>query len=325
VRDTLSILRHHLPQVTLSDIALGKYSLCGDFYKEEGYKGMNIIDKSLIDSTWYISGRRRFRHVKSPYFEPLDMDGHGTFINAIVAGMAQRETSSDVYEPLQTDPLNIALKQINVKSAKSRDESAYLFDGLCGIHYAIEKDAKVINVSWRALATEKSIRNFFMPTLELLYEKNILLVAAAGNDRMDLNLTMKAWPAALSDPVIAGKYSDNIITVGAWDIKKDTITDFSNYGESIVNIYAPGINIINHGLEKIGFGQGTSYAAPFITRIAGILIGIDTSKKTAGEIKSLIIKNARLIEQVKVKNYEGDTRQLYDVRVLDYKKTISSY
>jgi hypothetical protein len=295
-----SIIKNHLTKMVSPN------KICDKPDTKEGTFGMNNIDLLSIPN----------------YYEPKDKDGHGTFINSILAGMAKDLKGNSI----QNDPLNIALKQINVKFAESRTKNCYLFDGLCGIHYGINKGAKIINVSWRA-NSDTSIYKLFKSVLESLYANDVLLVCGAGNDEKDLNLKLKSWPAVLSDSTISGKYSGNVITVGAWNIVNNKISKFSDFGESTVNIYAPGESIVSIGFYNNKFlnpviGQGTSYAAPFISRIAGILRG-KYEDLTAAQTKGMIIKNAILKPSFTVGTIHP--RTLYNANVLDYNKKINLY
>jgi cell wall-associated protease len=320
VDTTINDLKSHLGLTFTDD---SKHFLC-DARKglREGRYGMNTLD-----AFQYFDNGGNLR-TNDNYFEPVDIDGHGTFINSIIAGMAHHQIGNpQVDESLQTDPKNIALRQINVKFTQTRDGSCYLFDGLCGVHYAINKEAKVINVSWRAEGEDNMVR-LFEPMLKALFKNNVLLVAGVGNDQKDLNLAQKSWPASLSNPNFNKLHSSNVISVGAWDTKTDMITKFSNYGESEVDIYAPGIDLEAIGLLKgiptEVIGYGTSYATPFITRIAGILMGMYPKSKPE-EIKEMIIENARLINSIPVISRDLQRRNLKKVRVLNYKLDLGLY
>ncbi len=239
----------------------------------EGVWGMNILR---------LSGQ-------STSSEPQDEDGHGTFIGNIIAGYAipQNYISADQ---------NINIKQLHVKFIKKRNDEGDLFTAMCGIHYAIKKGAKIINASWRVRTSnsdqEKDVRNAFCPTFKALKDSNVLLIAAAGNDTMNLDGNGKAWPAAFAKPVPnTPDFSDNIISVGSWASDSGRIAFHSNYG-SFVNVYAPGLNVQSVGLDnKARVGLGTSYAAPFVARTAAILRGLHRTI-LAKSIKDFIIKSS---------------------------------
>jgi Subtilase family len=244
----------------------------------EGRAGMNILRNTGGE----------------PSSEPEDLDGHGTFIGGIIAGMGKHDgvpigTSTGSSE-------NVNIKQIHAKIIRGRDLSGDLFSSLCGVHYAINKDVRVINASWRVItqsrAEEQDVKDAFYPTLEEIRKKDILIVAAAGNERLNLDIDGKAWPAAFAKPVGSEpNYSGHVLSVGAWDLNPDStrvICYFSNRG-SFVDIYAPGIKIISTGLgNNTVMGQGTSYATPFVARTAAILRGLYPKVASKG-IKNHII------------------------------------
>ncbi len=218
--------------------------------------------------------------------EPEDVDGHGTFICGAIAGMSL--PAGKHIGPNE----NIRLELLNVKFVNHRSTGGYLFDAFCGIFYALKKGAKVINASWRTLANmnnpeETMVFNILM---EEILKYDALLIAAAGNDSLDMDppFASKALPAAFNNH---SKYGSNVISVGAWDLKKNTIADFSNRGHLHVDLYAPGASLTSLGLENtIAQGQGTSYAAPYVARVAAILWGL-YPKASAAEIKTHILKH----------------------------------
>lgn len=108
---------------------------------------------------------------------------------------------------------------------------------------------------------------------------NTLFVIAAGNDGTN-NDTVPAAPANIK--------SDNTITVAA-TLDRASLAVFSNYGETTVDIAAPGVGI----RSTVPGGQylelsGTSQATPYITNIAGQLLDANP-KLSPLEVKKILM------------------------------------
>jgi subtilisin family serine protease len=273
---------------------------CGTNVSESSY-GMNILKAMISGSDPLVSSN------------PIDEDGHGTFINGVIAGVATP------YGDFIGASRNVRFKQLNVKFLKNRNTAGDLFTALCGVHYALGKEAKVINASWRSLTVtggdETNIKEFFLPTLEAIKNKNVLLVTGSGNDAYNLDLTTKAWPACFSKDI---NYGNNVITVGAWNRDSTKIAFFSNFG-SYVDVYAPGADIFSIGLDDstqeraIMKGQGTSYSTPYVVRTAAILIGTLPAGTPMGQIKERIIATTIIPSQnntVRLLHYENAVQNI---------------
>lgn len=90
-----------------------------------------------------------------------------------------------------------------------------------------------------------------------LYNDNFIIVAAAGNDAMDV-----AVPANCA----------NVVPVSATD-QLDKLTYFSNFGDKMLNgLSAPGVSIYttipNDGYESV---DGTSFSAPIVSAVMGMV------------------------------------------------------
>lgn len=259
----------------------------------EGRYGLNMRRVTPVNPHWLL-----------PYFEPLepiDRNGHGTFIAGIIAGKAKLElATSNTYTGYQGGDESVTIHQLHVNFVEKGTDNGFLFDALCGIHYAISKGSKVINASWRVLSDAQNVdeMNGFLPTLREASAKDILIVAGSGNDAINYDTDpRRAWPAAFSKILPNGSSSDtladNILAVGAWNLDSAKISHFSNFGAKIVDIYAPGAQIrsfLPANLE--GVGKGTSFATPYVARTAAILRGVMPDAK-AGEIKISLINETK--------------------------------
>ena len=120
-----------------------------------------------------------------------------------------------------------------------------------------------------------------------------LLVCSAGNNKSD-NDEIPVYPANLP-------YS-NVISVGAstdsdqiW-IDPDPNSNLgSNFGDYSVDLFAPGEDI-NSTIVGDGYASnsGTSFAAPFVTGVAALLLSIHP-ELTPAQIRQTIIDNVDII------------------------------
>lgn len=138
--------------------------------------------------------------------------------------------------------------------------SATQLDLARGIEQAANAGAQVINLSGGQLTDFGEAEGWLENAVRLCQERNILLVAAAGNDGCDCLHV----PAALP----------NVLAVGAMDARGHPL-DFSNWGDRYQQqgILAPGENILGAkpggGTERL---NGTSFATPIVAGVAALLL-----------------------------------------------------
>ncbi|GAE46163.1 protease [Mesobacillus boroniphilus JCM 21738] len=109
------------------------------------------------------------------------------------------------------------------------------------------------------------------------YNKNVVMVSAAGNDGSDQPTYPSAYPEVLS--VAAVDYNGNRAS-------------FSNYGDYI-DIAAPGVYIPStYFNEQYAALSGTSMAAPHVAGLAALIKSANPELKSSQVIK--IIKNSAI-------------------------------
>ncbi len=119
--------------------------------------------------------------------------------------------------------------------------------------------------------------------------QNVLFVAAAGNDGLDNDATTR-YPS--------GYASDNIIAVASI-VKDGTISSFSNYGATSVDIGAPGSGVFStlpksskgKIISSYGAYSGTSMATPHVSGAVALYASTHPGS-TASQIKSAILASA---------------------------------
>ncbi|WP_375471024.1 PatA/PatG family cyanobactin maturation protease [uncultured Nostoc sp.] len=134
------------------------------------------------------------------------------------------------------------------------------------IEQAVNAGAHIINLSGGQLTDEGEAEGWLKRSVQLCQEKNVLIVAAAGNDGCACLHVPAALPAVLA--------------VGAMDDQGKPM-DFSNWGETYQaqGILAPGENILG---AKPGGGttrlSGTSFATPIATGVAALLLSLQIQR-----------------------------------------------
>ncbi len=109
---------------------------------------------------------------------------------------------------------------------------------------------------------------------------NTLFVFAAGNDGSNNDI----YPTSPTN--VQG---DNEISVAA-TIDFDKLAPFSNYGEKMVDLAAPGVGILSSAPgNKYVKVSGTSQAAPYVAGVAGKILDINP-ELSAKEVKTILMK-----------------------------------
>jgi len=143
----------------------------------------------------------------------------------------------------------------------SGEGSGTTSDAVRAIDYAVEHGAKVLSNSWGGkgdsgnAALEEAIKRAMA--------RDVLFIAAAGNDSADNDGSNADYPAAFR--------VDNLISVAATD-NKDGVAFFSNYGKESVHLAAPGVNVYST-VPGNRYSQlsGTSMACPHVAGAAALL------------------------------------------------------
>jgi Subtilase family len=142
--------------------------------------------------------------------------------------------------------------------AFSSDGTGYLSNILQAIYYAVQNNAKILNMSFEFKVSSPDPE--LQTAINYANQLGVVCSASAGNDGQ-LNPTV--YPAGFT-AVVMGVASTSDL---------DTRSSFSNYGDALVFVAAPGEGIITtYPFATYSAGWGTSFSAPFVSGGASLLV-----------------------------------------------------
>jgi len=206
---------------------------------------------------------------------------HGTHVAGIIA--AQRNNGKGM-----DGVANSNIKIMALRAVPDGDE--YDKDIALAIRYAVDNGAKVINTSFGKYYAQNP--EWVYDAIKYAAKNDVLIVNAAGNEGLNLDdPTNRVYPNDQLDNV--SEMSDAFLTVGALapTYGGQMVANFSNYGKSNVDIFAPGVRIYSTTPEDTyEFLQGTSMASPNTAGVAAMLRAYYPKLK-ASEVKNIIMKS----------------------------------
>lgn len=169
-------------------------------------------------------------------------------------------------------------------------------DVAMAIRYAADNGAKIINMSFgKSYSPQKELVDAAVRHADSL---GVLMIHAAGNDNKNLEVE-NSYP---SPYYLDGGKATNWLTVGASRMKKGKHlpAEFSNYGKTKVDLFAPGYDIYSTiPKNKYEKESGTSMAAPTTTGVAA-LVWSYYPQLTASMLKEILMKSVTDVSKQKV-------------------------
>ena len=170
------------------------------------------------------------------------------------------------------------------------------------IRVAADEGANIINISAGQFSFTGTAHPMLADVIEACHSEGRLIVSAVGNDGCSCLHIPGAIPSVLA--------------VGAMDMNGNPM-EFSNWGHQYQTsgILAPGLNILGAlPGQKFGVRTGTSFATPFISGIAALLLSLQKAQGqnlSVQEVRRAILESAQGCEYDEV----ADCRRLLVGRV----------
>ncbi|MCT4664457.1 MAG: S8 family peptidase [Flavobacteriales bacterium] len=227
---------------------------------------INTNDSSLNgiddDGNGFVDDWRGWDFAEEDNNASMDFEKHGFEMNAI---MAAQSNNAIGFASAGRDFKYLHLKMV---SSSGTPQDPYL-----AVKYAIDMGAQVINCSWYQMSAS-SLSNEIIAYAQ---EKDVLLIAAAGNSDKEEEVYPASYPSVLA--------------VGAVNQQRKKLSS-SNYGK-YVDIYAPGHKLTSAADTNsyLDYSSGTSAATAF-TSSSAILLRKIFPEENAHQIKTRMILGA---------------------------------
>jgi subtilisin family serine protease len=212
-------------------------------------------------------------------FAPRDRVGHGSHVGGIIGAHGWRMPPG-IAGRCMLLPVRVLAAALDNRSNKVVGVGA-LPDINAGLKIAVDLGADVLNLSFGT--PESAVVDGPRPhedVIQYATHYGCTLVAAMGNS----GRRETYYPARF----------DEVIAVGSVD-KDDHHSRFSTTGDHVA-LCAPGEGIVSAGRQGYEAGSGTSYAAPFVTGAAALLVARARRQKrklNGSEVKQLLVDSAR--------------------------------
>jgi subtilisin family serine protease len=202
---------------------------------------------------------------------------HGTHVAGIIGAVRGNGVGMD--------GIASSVRLMTIRTVPDGDERDK--DVANAIRYAVDNGAHVINMSFgKSYSPRKELVD---AAIRYADEHGVLMIHAAGNDGENVDVESNYPTPVYGDGVRAS----NWIEVGAASWQVDSLAAaFSNYGQTTVDAFAPGVDI----LSTVPGGEwkredGTSMAAPVVTGVAALLMAYFPDLDAA-EVRRILLESS---------------------------------
>ena len=234
-----------------------------------------------------------------PVLYPTDSIGHGTKVACVLGAITNDSAGMAGACP------NVELVSYKVLHEDGQgNQRCWATSFAAALAQCSLDEIPIANISWGFdLESENQTEEWLLQ--EFAGNPDVLTVHAAGNgiqndlDGVDWDLIERyVGPGTVYEDYISREYVplypsllpgpvDNLISVGACTLT-DVPAVFSNYGASSVDLFAPGEDILIPTASGYEPGDGTSFAAPFVSAAAAMLKAMNPAL-TPAQIKQILV------------------------------------
>ncbi len=235
-----------------------------------------------------------------------DFAYHGTHVSGIIGAVRDNGQGMDgIADHVSIMPVKV------VPDGDERDK-----DVANGILYAVNNGAQVINMSFgKGYSPQKK---WVDDAIKYAARHDVLIVHGSGNESANVDETGN-FPndTYLKKGLFGPKRANNMISVGAVGPEggESSIAEFSNYGKTEVDVFAPGVYIYSTIPDSLyDYASGTSMASPVVAGIAA-LIRSRYPSLSAMQVKDILIKSVRKLPDSVIEPGTYDTVKSSDLSV----------
>jgi subtilisin family serine protease len=254
--------------------------------------GVNYNHPDLAANIWIKPGTTNVHgyNAITDKEDPMDDHSHGSHCAGTIGGVGDNGKG--------VAGVSWKVKIMGVKFL-SAGGSGSLEDAIKAIDYATANGAHIMSNSWGGGGFSQALKD----SIQRAADKNILFIAAAGNDTSD-NDGRPSYPASYEVP--------NVVSVAASN-NLDALSYFSNWGRSSVHLMAPGENIWSTTLNsEYKSYSGTSMATPHVSGATALLLSREPSL-TPAEVKVRLMATTDKIKAYRTKIASMGRLNLYNL------------